>query len=58
MASLSPRSAAGLVNDPEQKKSHQVDVAAFGSAAEPLPRLREAAGNGDVRLIGLRELYP
>ena len=27
-------SASGLVNDPEQKKSHQIDVAAFGNDAD------------------------
>lgn len=100
---------SGLVNDPEQKKSHQVDVAAFGNdrdgrhvllaigeakwaetigmghlarlrrikdlltraglpgaetaelllfgAAEPSPRLRAPAADGDVQVIGLRELY-
>jgi uncharacterized protein len=100
---------SGLVNDPEQKKSHQVDVAAFGhdhdgrrvllaigeakwaepigmghlarlrrikelltragqpgaetaqlflfGAAEPSPRLRGPAADGDVQLIGLYELY-
>jgi AAA+ ATPase superfamily predicted ATPase len=100
---------SGLVNDPDQKKSHQVDVAAFGNdpdghrvllaigeakwaepigmghlarlhrikelliragqpgaetaelllfgAAEPSPRLRAPAADGDVQFIGLHELY-
>jgi len=99
---------SGLVNDPEQKKSLEVDVAAFGNdadsrrvllaigeakwaetlgmghlarlrrirellirarqpgaetaelllfGAEASPELQTAAGNGDVRVIGLNDLY-
>jgi hypothetical protein len=99
---------SGLVNDPEQKKSLEVDVAAFGNdadsrrvllaigeakwaetigmghlarlrrirelliragqpgaetaelllfGAEASPELRTAAGNGDVQVVGLNDLY-
>ena len=100
---------SGLVNDAEQKKSHEVDVAVFGNdptgrrmllalgeakwaetlgtahlarlqrirellvrtgqpgaetaqlllfgAAVPAPQLRAAADNGEVRIVGLGDLY-
>jgi uncharacterized protein len=103
------RVGSGLVNDPERKKSHQADVAAFGNdsdgrrvllaigeakwaetlemehlarlrrirellirtgqpgaetarlllfgSTEPSPQLHAPAGNGDVQLIGLGDLY-
>jgi len=100
---------SGQVNDPEQKKSHEIDVAAFGNdaggrrvllaigevkwaetigqghvarlrrirellvragqpgaetaelllfgAASPSPQLRDSVANGDVRFVGLDDLY-